>query len=92
MKKYIVNDQEYELIKNYRDGFELNEVVKIFTDYFDDYDYILGDWAYGKLSLKGFCEINNKKFRPLNDIQRLDDYLKNNCAYDCKHFVLKKIS
>ena len=38
MKTYKLNDQEYELIKNYRDGFDLQETKAKFTDYFTDYD------------------------------------------------------
>jgi len=28
MKKYTINDREYELIKDYRDGFDLEEQEK----------------------------------------------------------------
>ena len=59
--------------------------------YFDDYDYIVGDWAYDKLRLKGFCDKNNKLFRKINDISMLEQYIQNDCAYDCKYFVLKKL-
>ena len=65
MKKYIFNDREYELIKDYKDGFDFNETVSKFTDYFEPYDYILGDWSYGKLRLKGFCEKENNNFNNL---------------------------
>ena len=90
MKTYKLNDQEYELIKNYRDGFDLQETKANLTDYFTDYDYILGDWAYGKLRLKGFCEQTNKLFKPLNDFKGVEKYIKDYCAYNCRHFILKK--
>ena len=91
MKKYVIRDLSYELIKNYKDAFDLNEVTLKCTDYFDDYDYIVGDWAYDKLRLKGFCDKNNKLFRKINDISMLEQYIQNDCAYDCKYFVLKKL-
>ena len=53
MKKIILNDIEYEVVKEYRDGFEEEPVIERATDYFNDFDYIFGDWAYGKLRLKG---------------------------------------
>ena len=90
MKKYKINEIEYELIKNYRDGFQEEEVVKRYTDYFEPYDYIFGDWAYGQLRLKGFYESSNKNVKKYNDIKDLEDYIKENCANDCKHFLLKK--
>ena len=49
----------------------------MFTDYFYDYDYIVGDWAYGKVRLKGFYESDNKKCNKINDIKLLDDYIAN---------------
>jgi len=91
MKKYTINEKEYELIKDYRDGFDLSEVTNKLTEYFDDYDYVLGDWAYGKLRLKGFCDKDNKIFKDINDYEMIDDYIKDNCAYNCKYFILKKI-
>ena len=90
MKKIILQETEYELIKEYKNGFELEEITNRYTDFFKEYDYILGDWAYGKLRLKGFCEKNNKLFNSINDYGMLDKYIKENCAYDCKYFVIKK--
>ena len=91
MKKTIVlNDIEYEVIKNYREGFEEEPVTEKATDYFVDFDYIFGDWAYGKLRLKGFYNKDNKNVKDINNIEMLDDYIKNNCAFDCKYFLLEK--
>ena len=92
MKKYILNEKEYELIDNYKEGFDYDEVKNRYTEYFDDYDYIVGDWAYGKLRLKGFCDSKNKLNNRINDISTKDKYLKESCAYDCRYFVLKKKS
>ena len=52
---------------------------------------ILGDWAYGKLRLKGFCDKNNPKYKDINDIKQAENYVKTNGAYDCKYFIIKKI-
>lgn len=90
MKKIVLEDNNYELIKNYKNGFEQEALVNRYTDYFKDYDYILGDWAYNKLRLKGFCDKNNKLFNEINDYKNIDKYIKDNCAYDCKYFIIKK--
>lgn len=90
-KKVIVNNQEYELIKNYRDGFVEEELREKCTDYFYDYDYIVGDIAYSKLRLKGFYDKDNKKVKDINNYDKLEEYLKNNCAVDCRYFVVKKV-
>lgn len=90
MKKYTYNNINYEIIKDYKNGFEDNEVKEKLTDFFTEYDYILGDWAYGKLRLKGFNEKSNKNFSEVNDYEKIDEYIKNHCAYECRYFILKK--
>ena len=86
-----IGDKNYELIENYRDCFEKQEFEELFTDYFYDFDYIIGDYAYNKLRLKGFYEDTNKKSKDFNKISNKDKYLKDNCAYSCRYFILKKI-
>lgn len=89
-KKVIVNDIEYILIKNYRDAFNEEEFKLKCTDYFYDYDYIVGDIAYGKLRLKGFYDSSNKKAKKINNYDNLDNYLKDNCAVDCRYFIVRR--
>ena len=84
-------NNEYELLENYRDSFDLDELNARITEDFVDFDYIIGDYAYSKLRLKGFYNDDNKKAKSYNKISTKQDYIKNNCAYDCKYFVLKKI-
>ena len=85
-----VNKQKYELIKNYKEAFDKEEFLSKCTDYFYDYDYIVGDIAYGKLRLKGFYDSKNKKANTINNYKNIEEYLKNNCAVDCRHFIVKK--
>ena len=90
MQTVTVNHINYELIKNYRNAYDEKEFLNRYTDYFEDYDYIVGDIAYSSLRLKGFYDAKNKKVKKINNYNNLDDYLKNYCANDCKYFVLKK--
>ena len=92
MKFIEVENNKYELINNYKDGFDLNEFTSHYTDFFSDYDYIVGDIAYGKLRLKGFYEETNKKAKNINNYKYLAKYLTDNCAVDCKYFVLKRVT
>ena len=86
-----VNENEYKLIENYKDGFNKEEFKEKYTDYFDNYDYIIGDYSYGKLRLKGFCNKLNKMCNKINDIKFKDTYIKDLCSYECKYFVLEKV-
>lgn len=89
-KQVEINNIKYEIIKDYRDAFDLEEFKNKLTDYFFNYDYIVGDLAYGKLRLKGFYEDNNKNANKINKYSNLDKYIKENCAYGCKYYVAKK--
>ena len=80
----------YEIEKN-KDNFNEEETKYLFTEYFLDFDYILGDYSYGKLRLKGFYDSNNKKVRDINNIKYLDNYIREYCALGSKTFLLKKI-
>ena len=89
--KVKLNEQEYEIIKDYKEAFNKEDITSLYLDYFKDYDYILGDYAYSKLRLKGFCDKENPLFNSINDYANVEDYIKNECAYECKYFILKKI-
>ena len=90
MKKVVISDITYEIEEDIKDGFDEEEVKEKLTDYFYPYTYIIGDWAYGKLRLKGFYDSDDKKCNKTNNIKDLDKYLENNCAYGCRWFKLKK--
>lgn len=84
-----INNKTYRLVEEYKNAFDLEVVKEKLTDYFDDFDYIVGDWAYGKLRLKGFCKKENKRYRPINDFTKKQDYLKEYCAPEAPYFVLE---
>ena len=90
-KVYDINNKKYELVKDEDRCFDFETITEKVTDYFDDYDYIFGDFAYGKVRLKGFYESKNKKAKRINDIKYLEDYIKEYCAFGAKYFLLKKI-
>ena len=91
MKTIKLNDIDYEIQTDYRDALNEEELQDKFTDYFYEFDYIVGDYAYSKLRLKGFYESNNPKCSKINNINDLDNYIENSCAYGCKYFVLKRV-
>lgn len=91
MKKIVLDNIEYELIKDYRNAFNFDELVEKYTDYFYDFDYVLGDYSYDKLRLKGFCKKKNKNLNNINDYALVDNYLKEYCSYECRYFIIEKI-
>ena len=72
--KITINNKTYEVIKNEKDAIDEEVLKEAITEYFENFDFIVGDWAYGKLRLKGFNDKSNKNFKPINDIKNvLDD-------------------
>lgn len=90
MREYEFNGIKYVIEKDENKIFNYEELKEMITDYFNVYDYIFGDIAYGKLRLKGFCNKENKNFKKINDIATLDNYIKDYCAVGCKWFLIKK--
>lgn len=89
-KKITVYNHIFELVENYKDAFIKEEFLRRYTEYFEPYDYIIGDYSYGSLRLKGFCDKENKIYKPYNDIKHYKEYLKKECSYECRYFLIKK--
>ncbi len=90
-EKIELGNNIYRLVKVYKDGFNREDFLNRYTEYFDDFDYIFGDYSYDKLRLKGFCKKENTHYNSVNDINDLDNYIKNYCSYECRYFLLQKI-
>ena len=77
-------------MKEEKDAIDLEVLEKGLTDYFLDFDYVVGDWAYGKLRLKGFNSKTNPHFKEMNDIDKVEEYIRDYCAYGCRYFIIGK--
>ena len=87
----MINDIEYEVINDDDKVIDVEVLKDKITDYFDNFDYIFGDFAYDKVRLKGFNDSKKKGVKPINDIKNLEDYKKNYCAYGSKTFLIKRV-
>ncbi len=91
MKIIIINSQTYKILRNDDNCLSKENLDEKITDYFDNFDYIMGDFSYDKVRLKGYNDSNNEKTTSINDIKYLDDYINNYCNYGSKIFLLKKV-
>ncbi|AEN78706.1 YutD family protein [Ligilactobacillus ruminis] len=87
----LIDGHPYVLVKNYRDGFRTDKLKERFSQILTKYDYIVGDWGYNQLRLRGFYESGSKKGTPSQNIDRLMDYLYENCNFGCAYFVLHNL-
>ncbi|MGP4061406.1 YutD family protein [Halobacillus litoralis] len=81
----------YEVLEDHQEAFQQEEVEGRFSDILNKYDFIVGDWGYGQLRLKGFYDDQNSKATFDTKISTLEDYLYEYCNFGCSYFVLKRI-
>lgn len=93
MKNLIKVDQHYfELIENYRECFNEEQFIARDSDILDKYDYIVGDYGYDQLRLKGFYKDSNKKAEMSKRFSNIQDYIFEYCNFGCPYFVLRHLS
>ncbi|EOB8598006.1 YutD family protein [Staphylococcus aureus] len=86
-------DQHYfELIENYRECFNEEQFIARYSDILDKYDYIVGDYGYDQLRLKGFYKDSNKKAEMSKRFSNIQDYIFEHCNFGCPYFVLRHLS
>ncbi|MEJ7490629.1 YutD-like domain-containing protein, partial [Staphylococcus pettenkoferi] len=54
-------------------------------------DYVVGDFGYDQLRLKGFYQDNNRKAEISKRFSSIQDYLLEYCNFGCPYFVLRHI-
>jgi uncharacterized protein YutD len=86
-----INGTTYEIVQEYRDGFNEEALKARYSDILSRYDYIVGDWGYGQLRLKGFFEDQNQKATFDTKISTFREYLYEYCNFGCAYFVLKRV-
>lgn len=86
-----MNNISYEVVKDYREGFKEEAFRARYSEILTKYDYIVGDWGYGQLRLRGFFDDQNQKASFDTKISTLTEYLYEYCNFGCPYFVVKKV-
>lgn len=86
----VIEEHKYEIVMNYRDGFSIEKLTERYSEILTKYDYIVADWGFDQLRLKGFYEDKNHKVPQEQRIGSLQDYLYEFCNFGCAYFVLKR--
>lgn len=86
-----IHSHTYELVTNYKNGWNQEVFRERYSDILSKYDYIVGDWGYGQLRLKGFFTDRNPKAKRDSRISQLEEYLHEYCNFGCAYFVLRKL-
>ncbi|SEN56522.1 YutD family protein [Lihuaxuella thermophila] len=91
MDRIYIQGNEYVVLTNYRNGWNPDAFKKRYCDILNKYDYIVGDWGYGQLRLKGFFSDDHARATPETKISYLQEYLNEYCNFGCAYFVLKRV-
>ncbi|WP_154836560.1 YutD family protein [Staphylococcus sp. Marseille-Q1834] len=87
-----VDQQYFELIEDYRDCFDEELFASRYSDILDKYDYVVGDFGYDQLRLKGFYKDSNKKSEISKRFSSIQDYILEYCNFGCPYFVVRHLS
>ena len=80
----------YEIVEERGDGYNEEAFLNRYSEILTKYDYIVGDWGYGQLRLKGFFDDHNQKASFDTKISTVSEYLYEFCNFGCAYFILKK--
>lgn len=87
-----IGNKTYELIVDHKNGWNQEAFKNRYSEVLDRYDYIVGDWGYDQLRLRGFFRENHPKAHKDSTIAFFQDYLNEYCNFGCAYFVLHKIT
>ncbi|ANY67895.1 hypothetical protein BBD42_16520 [Paenibacillus sp. BIHB 4019] len=80
----------YELVHENRNGWNQEAFRARYSEVLERYDYIVGDWGYSQLRLKGFFKDNHMKSTRDTMFSYASDYINEYCNFGCPYFVLEK--
>lgn len=86
-----IHRHHYELVADHKNGWNADAFRERYSEILSKYDYIVGDWGYGQLRLKGFFEDKNPKAKRHSRISQLEEYVHEYCNFGCAYFVLRRV-
>jgi uncharacterized protein YutD len=86
-----INEFQYEIIEDFRNGWDEEAFNNRYSEVLHKYDYVVGDWGYNQLRLKGFFDDHHDKATIDTKISSLTEYLMEYCNFGCPYFVIQKV-
>lgn len=85
-----IGGKSYEIVHENRNGWNPEAFRDRYSEVLERYDYIVGDWGYNQLRLKGFFRDNHSKATKDSNFSGMPDYINEYCNFGCAYFVLEK--
>lgn len=87
----MIEGKKFEIVQDYREAFDAERLGERYSEILDKYDYVVADWGFEQLRLKGFYDNRNRKVPQDQRISNLQDYLYEYCNFGCPYFVLQRM-
>lgn len=84
--------KSYELVLENKAGWNLEAFKGRYSEVLERYDFIVGDWGYNQLRLKGFFREGSNKATKDSTFSFATDYINEYCNFGCAYFILEKKS
>jgi uncharacterized protein YutD len=88
---FHIGGRTYALIHDHKNGWNPEAFRSRFSEVLERYDYVIGDWGYNQLRLKGFFRDDNPKVTRDTAFSGIVDYINEYCNFGCAYFVLEKL-
>ncbi|RED57233.1 YutD family protein [Cohnella lupini] len=88
---FMAGGNAYSLMHEHKSGWNPEAFRERFSDVLERFDYIVGDWGYNQLRLRGFYRDGHPRATKESSISSFVDYINEYCNFGCAHFVLTKL-
>uniref|UniRef100_UPI002116680A YutD family protein n=1 Tax=Paenibacillus sp. FSL H8-0548 TaxID=1920422 RepID=UPI002116680A len=85
-----IGGKSYEIVHENRNGWNPEAFRDRYSEVLERYDFIIGDWGYSQLRLKGFFRDNHQKATKESNFSSMSDYINEYCNFGCAYFILEK--
>ncbi|MFF2481786.1 YutD family protein [Paenibacillus sp. NPDC058071] len=85
-----IGGKTYELLHENRNGWNAEAFKDRYSEVLERYDFIIGDWGYSQLRLKGFFRDNHMKATKDTAFSGMVDYINEYCNFGCPYFIVEK--
>lgn len=88
---FMAGGNAYSLMHEHKSGWNPEAFRERYSDVLERFDYIVGDWGYNQLRLRGFYRDGHPRATKESVISSFVDYINEYCNFGCAHFVLTKL-
>ncbi|WP_240415823.1 YutD-like domain-containing protein [Paenibacillus periandrae] len=87
----FIANKTYEVVVDHKNGWKPDAFKERFSEVLERYDYIVGDWGYNQLRMRGFFKDSHPKATKESMIATFQDYLNEYCNFGCAYFIIEKV-